>query len=205
MARSRNPQHANSTPQPGSLRVVSTLRLPTGYRHDLFTPRPHCLPQPRLRTFDTDTLTRPLDSSPSCDRATTDGETHHAYPLGQTFSSQALLSAYSRFLACLRFVLTHTVRTPHALPRQTGTHGVPAVPCAIPARPIVRQTQPTKLALVPVSAYISVYHLPSFGLFHDTKKSPFLSIKNTPLPSPFIDPKTLGPFLQSCSSTVLNY
>jgi hypothetical protein len=53
--------------RPGSLRVVSTLRLPTGYRHDLSTPRPHCMPQSRLRTFDADFLfppIRPLDSRP---------------------------------------------------------------------------------------------------------------------------------------------
>ena len=52
----------SQTTRPAYLRVASTLRLPTGYRHDLFTHRPHRIPRHRLRTFDADKTpqTRPL-------------------------------------------------------------------------------------------------------------------------------------------------
>ena len=52
----------SQTTRPAYLRVASTLRLPTGYRHDLFTRHPHRIPRHRLRTFDADKTpqTRPL-------------------------------------------------------------------------------------------------------------------------------------------------
>jgi len=52
----------SQTTRPAYLRVASTLRLPTGYRHDLFTHHPHRIPRHRLRTFDADKTpqTRPL-------------------------------------------------------------------------------------------------------------------------------------------------
>ena len=45
--------------RPASLRVASTLRLPTGYRHDLFIRHPRRIPRPGLRTFDAAQPTRP--------------------------------------------------------------------------------------------------------------------------------------------------
>jgi len=79
--------------QPSSLRVVSTLRLPTGYRHDLFTPRPHRLPRPGLRA-----LTMPHRRSARSTAAhTTDDETHHTMPQGLT--SKRRYSRLRRFLA----------------------------------------------------------------------------------------------------------
>jgi len=74
----------SQTTRPAYLRVASTLRLPTGYRHDLFTHHPHRIPRHRLRTFDADrnTANTPVDAHRLAARR--DNTTHHAHPLRQT-------------------------------------------------------------------------------------------------------------------------
>lgn len=87
----------SQTTRPAYLRVASTLRLPTGYRHDLFTHHPHRIPRHRLRTFDADrnTANTPVDAHRLAARR--DNTTHHAHPLRQTLQAPTRAHRGARF------------------------------------------------------------------------------------------------------------